>query len=216
MQAASCRPRLFSTGTILYGAETPFKAVVETEEDARAHLRRIKAVGGFSVKSYNQQRRDARQMIVKAARELQMMVVPEGGSLQYMDETIVNDGHTGLEHSLPVPRLYKDVVQLFAQAASAYTPTIIVAYGGLNGETYWYQKDEVWKNQRLLTFTPRDRSTAVRDAGPWRPTTTSTTSTSHAAPSRCSMPACSSSWARTASCRGWARTGSCGCSRKAA
>ena len=80
-------PRLFSTGTILYGAETPFKAVVETEDDARAHLRRIKAVGGFSVKSYNQQRRDARQMIVKAARELKMMVVPEGGSLQYMDET---------------------------------------------------------------------------------------------------------------------------------
>ena len=25
-------------------------------------------------------------------------------------------------------------------------------------------------------------------------------------------PACSSSWARTGSCRGWARTGSCGCS----
>ena len=149
-------PRLFSTGTILYGAETPFKAVVETEEDARAHLRRIKAVGGFSVKSYNQQRRDARQMIVKAARELKMMVVPEGASLQYLDETIVADGHTGLEHSLPVARLYKDVVQLFAQAGSGYTPTIIVGYGGLNGEYYWYQKDEVWKNQRLMTFTPRD------------------------------------------------------------
>ena len=149
-------PRLFSTGTILYGAETPFKAVVESEEDARAHLRRIKAMGGFSVKSYNQQRRDARQMIIKAARDLQMMVVPEGGSLQYMDETIVQDGHTGLEHSLPVPRLYKDVVELFAQARSGYTPTIIVGYGGLNGEYYWYQKSEVWKNQRLMTFTPRD------------------------------------------------------------
>ena len=149
-------PRLFSTGTILYGAETPFKAVIETEEDARAHLRRIKAVGGFSVKSYNQQRRDARQMVIKAARELEMMVVPEGGSLQYMDETIVHDGHTGLEHSLPVPRLYKDVVELFAQAKSGYTPTIIVGYGGLFGENYWYQKDEVWKNDRLLTFTPRN------------------------------------------------------------
>ena len=148
-------PRLYSTGTILYGAETPFKAVVETEEDAFAHLRRIKAVGGFSVKSYNQQRRDARQMILKAARELEMMVVPEGASLQYMDETIVHDGHTGLEHSMPVPRLYKDVVELFAQARSGYTPTIIVGYGGLFGENYWYQRDEIWKNARLLTFTPR-------------------------------------------------------------
>ena len=75
---AKLGPRLFSTGTILYGAETPFKAVVETYEDALSHLRRMKAVGAFSVKSYNQQRRDSRQMIIKAARELQMMVVPEG------------------------------------------------------------------------------------------------------------------------------------------
>jgi imidazolonepropionase-like amidohydrolase/Tol biopolymer transport system component len=149
-------PRIYSTGTILYGAETPYKAVVESEEDARAHLRRIKAAGGIAVKSYNQQRRDARQMIITAARELEMMVLPEGGSLQYMDETLVHDGHTGLEHSLPVPRLYKDVIELFAQAKSGYTPTIIVGYGGLQGENYWYQKDEVWKNQRLLAFTPRE------------------------------------------------------------
>lgn len=149
-------PRLFSTGGVLYGAETPTRAVVETEEDARAHLRRIKAMGGFSVKSYNQQRRDARQMIIKAARELEMMVVPEGGSLQYMDETMVQDGHTGLEHSMPVPNLYRDVIELFAQARSGYTPTLIVGYGGLTGEHYWYQHHEVWKNRRLLTFTPRD------------------------------------------------------------
>ncbi|NIP78522.1 MAG: amidohydrolase, partial [Gemmatimonadetes bacterium] len=45
-------PRLFSTGTILYGAETPFKAVVKDYEDALAHLRRMKAVGAWSVKSY--------------------------------------------------------------------------------------------------------------------------------------------------------------------
>ena len=48
-----------------------------------SHLRRQKAFGAFSVKSYNQQRRDARQMIIKAAREQQMEVVPEGGSLLY-------------------------------------------------------------------------------------------------------------------------------------
>ncbi len=149
-------PRLFSTGTILYGAETPFKAVVETYEDALSHLRRQKAAGAFSVKSYNQQRRDARQMIVKAARELQMEVVPEGGSLLYMNETMVLDGHTGVEHSLPVPKIYKDVVTLFAKSRSGYTPTMIVGYGGLFGENYWYQHTNVWENQRLLTFTPRE------------------------------------------------------------
>ncbi len=149
-------PRLYSTGTILYGAETPFKAVVENYEDALSHLRRQKSMGAFSVKSYNQQRRDARQMIIKAARELQMEVVPEGGSLLYFNESMVLDGHTTVEHSLPVPNLYKDVVTLFAKSKTGYTPTLIVGYGGLSGEYYWYQHTNVWENSRLLTFTPRE------------------------------------------------------------
>ena len=152
---AKLGPRLFSTGTILYGAETPFKTVIESLDDALSALRRQKAMGAFSVKSYNQQRRDARQMIVRAARDLQMLVVPEGGSLLYFNETMVLDGHTGVEHSLPVPRLYKDVVQLFAKSKVGYTPTLIVGYGGLNGEYYWYQHTNVWENERLLAFTPR-------------------------------------------------------------
>ena len=153
---AKLGPRLFSTGTILYGAETSFKSVVETYEDALSHLRRLKAAGAFSVKCYNQQRRDARQMIIKAGRELGMMVVPEGGSLLYMNETHVLDGHTGVEHSLPVPRLYNDVVQLFARGKSGYTPTMIVGYGGLAGEYYFYQHGNVWEHEQLLRFTPRE------------------------------------------------------------
>jgi imidazolonepropionase-like amidohydrolase len=153
---AKLGPRVFSTGTILYGAETPFKAVVNNYEDALAALRRQKAFGAFSVKSYNQQRRDARQMIIKAARELKMEVVPEGGSLFYMNTTMILDGHTTIEHSLPVPKLYKDIVTLFAKSRTGYTPTLIVGYGGLSGEYYWYQKTNVWENERLLGFTPRE------------------------------------------------------------
>ncbi|HEX6976314.1 MAG TPA: amidohydrolase family protein [Vicinamibacterales bacterium] len=153
---AKIGPRLYSTGTILYGAETPFKAVVDSYDDAMSHIRRQKAFGAFSVKSYNQQRRDARQMIIKAAREQQMEVVPEGGSLLYFNESMVMDGHTTVEHSLPVPRLYKDVVTLFAKSQTGYTPTLIVGYGGLSGEYYWYQHTNVWENERLLAFTPRE------------------------------------------------------------
>ena len=149
-------PRLFSTGTILYGAETPFKAVVDTYEDALFHIRRMKAVGAISVKSYNQQRRDARQMLLKAARDEQMMVVPEGGSLFYQNATHVLDGHTTVEHNIPVPVLYKDVLTVYGKSGVGYTPTLIVGYGGLNGENYWYQQSNVWENERLLQFTPRD------------------------------------------------------------
>ena len=38
-----------------------FKAVINSLDDARSHLRRIQAAGGFSVKSYNQPRREQRQ-----------------------------------------------------------------------------------------------------------------------------------------------------------
>lgn len=152
---AKLGPRLYSTGRILYGAETNFKAQIDSYEDALSSLRRLKAVGAWSAKSYNQQRRDARQMIVKAARELQMQVVPEGGSLYYQNATQILDGHTTVEHNLPPPVLYDDILTVFAQSKVGYTPTLIVSYGSLSGEYYWYQHTNVWENDRLLQFTPR-------------------------------------------------------------
>ena len=109
-------PRLFSTGTILYGAEGDVRAVVNSYEDALSHLRRLKAVGAFTVKSYNQPRRDSRQMIVEAARELEMMVVPEGGSTYHWNIAQVLDGHTGIEHNIPVAPLYDDALRLISSS----------------------------------------------------------------------------------------------------
>lgn len=148
-------PRLFSTGTILYGAEGNFKAITTSFEDALTHLRRMQAVGAFSVKSYNQPRRDARQQIVEAARQLGMLVVPEGGSTFSVNTTMILDGHTTIEHNIPVAPLYEDVTKLFAESKTAYTPTLIVNYAGMSGEYYWYQKMNVWENERMQRFWPR-------------------------------------------------------------
>ena len=97
-------PRIFSTGTILYGATTSFTAEINSLDDARSHLRRLKAVGAFSVKSYNQPRRDQRQQVLEAARLTGMMVVPEGGSLFEHNMTMIADGHTTIEEVLKVTR----------------------------------------------------------------------------------------------------------------
>ncbi len=149
-------PRIFSTGTILYGANAPFTATIDSLEDARSHLRRLKAAGAFSVKSYNQPRRDQRQQVIAAARELGMMVVPEGGSLFEKNMSEVVDGHTGIEHTIPVGKAYEDVRQLWKGTRVGYTPTLIVAYGGITGENYWYDRTHVWENDRLLRFVPRE------------------------------------------------------------
>lgn len=148
-------PRLFSTGTILYGAEGNVKAITTSFEDALTHLRRMQAVGAFSVKSYNQPRRDARQQIVEAARQLGMMVVPEGGSTFSVNTTMFLDGHTTLEHNIPVAPLYEDMLKLISESKTAYTPTLIVAYAGMSGEYYWYQNTNVWENAKLQYFHPR-------------------------------------------------------------
>jgi Tol biopolymer transport system component/imidazolonepropionase-like amidohydrolase len=149
-------PRLFSTGRILYGAYSPgATAQIDSLDDARFHLRRLRDVGAISVKSYNQPRRDQRQQVLAAARELEVLVVPEGGAKFQTNMTQVVDGHTGIEHAIPLATAYNDVRQLWSQTDVGYTPTFVVAYGGLSGENYWYDRTNVWENEHLMRYTPR-------------------------------------------------------------
>jgi len=148
-------PRIYSTGIILYGADGDFKAEINSLEDAKSALRRTKAFGAFSVKSYNQPRRNQRQQVIAAARELQMEVVPEGGSHFFHNMTMILDGHTGIEHNIPVHDIYQDVIKFWSSSKTGYTPTLIVSYGAMNGEFYYYDKDNVWEDKRLMNFTPR-------------------------------------------------------------
>ncbi|MDN3676885.1 amidohydrolase family protein [Flavobacterium paronense] len=148
-------PRVFSTGYILYGADGDFKAVINKLDDARSSVKRTKAFGALSVKSYNQPRREQRQQILQAAREEGINVVPEGGCTFFTNMSMIIDGHTGIEHNIPITPVYKDVLELWGKSSVGYTPTLIVNYGGLNAEYYWYQKTNVWENKKLLQFTPR-------------------------------------------------------------
>lgn len=162
-------PRIMSTGTILYGADGDFKAVINSLDDARNTMTRMKAIGAFSVKSYNQPRRDQRQQIDQAAREQNMLVVEEGGSTFNHNMTMIIDGVTGVEHNIPVAPLYKDVVDTWKQTDVRNTPTLVVNYGGVNGEYYWYNQMNIWENERFLKFFPQealDARAIRREKGP--------------------------------------------------
>jgi imidazolonepropionase-like amidohydrolase/Tol biopolymer transport system component len=149
-------PRIFSTGEIIYGAKAAdVYARIDSYEDALAHVRRIKAQGGISVKNYNQPRREQRQMVVRAAAEENMLVVAEGGSLFGMDMNLVADGNSTVEHNVPVDVFYEDVLQFFGQSQTNYTPTLVVTYGGLAGDPYWRQATDVWLNPLMVHTPPR-------------------------------------------------------------
>ncbi|OBV10922.1 amidohydrolase family protein [Erythrobacter dokdonensis] len=149
-------PRIFSTGEIIYGAKAPgVYARIDSYEDALAHVRRIKAQGGISVKNYNQPRREQRQMVARAAAQENMLVVAEGGSLFGMDMNLVADGNSTIEHNVPVDVMYEDVLQFFGQSNSNYTPTLVVTYGGLAGDPYWRQAMDVFDHPLMIHTPPK-------------------------------------------------------------
>lgn len=144
-------PRNFSTGEIIYGAKSAdVYAQIDSLDDARAHIRRLKAQGAHSVKNYNQPRREQRQQVVAAALEENIRSVAEGGSLYGLDVTLIADGNTTLEHNIPVNIFYEDILQFFSRSKTGYTPTLVVTYGGPAGDPYWRAHSDT-RNHPLLT-----------------------------------------------------------------
>ncbi|MGD8328262.1 MAG: amidohydrolase family protein, partial [Acidobacteriota bacterium] len=145
-------PRIFSTGR----AMTTGNARIESYEDALSMVRHYKRLGTGVIKQYMQPHRRQRQWVIEAAREEGMNVTNEGGGDLRLDLTMVLDGYTGFEHSLPVADIYDDVVQLIARSHTWYTPTLVVSYGGPTAEWYFYQTTDVHGNEKLARFTPHD------------------------------------------------------------
>jgi hypothetical protein len=73
-----------------------------------------------------------------------------------------------------VPNVYDDVKQLWSQTDVGYTPTLGVAYGGLDGEHYCHATTDVWKHPILSRFVPRRCSRRARCAARRRPDEDST------------------------------------------
>jgi imidazolonepropionase-like amidohydrolase len=148
-------PRIFSTGEVVYGAKAAgVFADIGKFDDAIAHVRRLKAQGAWSVKNYNQPRREQRQMVVAASQAENMLVVPEGGSLFNMDMSLIQDGNATIEHNVPGSTFYSDVLQLWSQTKTNYTPTLVVTYGGPGGDPYWRSHTNVWEHPLLKAHIP--------------------------------------------------------------
>ena len=148
-------PRIFSTGEIIYGAKAAgVYAEINSYEDALAHVRRLKSQGALSVKNYNQPRREQRQMVVRAAQAEGMEVVPEGGSLFTQDVTLIQDGNSTVEHNIPLDVFYDDLVSLWSQTKTNYTPTLVVTYGGPAGDPYWRSHTDVFRHPILTRHIP--------------------------------------------------------------
>ena len=148
-------PHIFSTGEVVYGAKAARNyAQIDSYDDALAHVRRLKAEGAYSIKNYNQPRREQRQQLIQASRDEGMQVVAEGGALFGQDINIIADGNSTLEHNIPQNVFYEDVLSYFSQSKTNYTPTLIVTFGGLTGDNYWRSHTDVFAQPILKAFIP--------------------------------------------------------------
>ena len=108
-----------------------------------------------TIKMYLTGNRQHRQWIIEAAKEQGLMPTTEGGLDFKLNMTQLLDGYPGHEHAFPIYPIYNDVIKVVAESKMAYTPTLLVAYGGPWAENYFYAKEDVQGDKKLNYFTPK-------------------------------------------------------------
>jgi Tol biopolymer transport system component/imidazolonepropionase-like amidohydrolase len=158
-------PRIYSTGPgVGYWGYN-----IKSLEHAREVLKQYsKYYNTKTIKMYLTGNRKHRQWIIQAAKEQQLMPTTEGGLDFKLNVTQILDGYPGHEHSFPIYPLYNDFVDFVKYSGTAYTPTLLVAYGGPWAENYFYATEPVNGDPKLNRFTPKselDAKSRRRNAG---------------------------------------------------
>ena len=161
-------PRMYSTGPGVFSSEN-----IKNKEHALDILRRYSQYYDIkTIKMYVAGNREQRQWVIDAARELELMPTTEGALDYMMDLTMAIDGYSGQEHNTPGFPFYNDVVQLYVASGTAYTPTVLVTYGGPWAENYFYAEESPFEDPKLRYFTPWEElqsKTLRRNAGWFHP-----------------------------------------------
>lgn len=157
-------PRAFMTGPGVF-SNHDFQSYNET----LAYLHRYTDhYETYNIKSYLVGSRKQRQWVVKAAKELGLMPTTEGGADLRLNITHAIDGMHGNEHTLSTAPLYDDVITLYAETKTAYTPTLVVQYNGISATSYFFTRMEVHDDAKLQRFYPHNRlDELTRRKGGW-------------------------------------------------
>lgn len=156
-------PRAFSTGPGVF-ADTDFQSA-EAVDDVVARYKKYFRTN--TLKSYMIGNRRQREWMVAACRKHEVMPTTEGGLDAKLDLTHALDGFSGNEHALPVVPLFADVVQLFARTGISYTPTLLVAYGGPFGETFFFTTTDIHSDPKIRRFIPHEVLDRKVRRSPW-------------------------------------------------
>lgn len=157
-------PRIYQTGPGIFWSEQ-----IEDLDHARDVMKRYSTYFDTkTIKMYVAGNREQRQWILKAAKEQEIMPTTEGSLDMKLNMTQLIDGYPGQEHNYPITPVYSDVIQATGESQMAYTPTLLVTYGGPWAENYFYEHEDPVNDPKLRHFTPQrelDSKTRRRGAG---------------------------------------------------
>lgn len=156
-------PRALSTGPGIF-SNNAFRSARHAESVLQRYREHY---GVRNLKAYLAGNRQQRQYVVEAARRLKLMPTTEGGLDMKLDLTHVIDGFSGNEHNFPLPELYTDTVELIARSGIAYTPTLLVSYGGPWAESWFYTRQSPYRDAKLRRFMPENVIAARTQRTQW-------------------------------------------------
>ena len=143
-------PRIYTTGPGIFNWDN-----VSSGDDAKEVMKRYSEFYlTNTIKQYMAGDRRQRQWIAMAAKDQHITPTLEGGLDFKKNMTEAMDGYAGIEHTLPIAPLYKDVIQLLSTAGTTWTPTLLVEYGGPWAENWWYEHYDILSDAKLAHFTP--------------------------------------------------------------
>jgi Tol biopolymer transport system component len=150
-------PRIYSTGPGVGYWMYNLKSLEQTRNVLKQYS---KYFNTQYIKMYLVGNRQHRQWVIMAAKEQQLMPTTEGGLDFKLNMTQLFDGYPGHEHAIPVFPLYNDLTKTIAESKMAYTPTLLVAYGGPWAENYYYTTESPVHDKKLNFFTPYEELSA--------------------------------------------------------
>ncbi len=155
--------RAFSTGPGVF-SNNAFKS----KDEAYGVLKRYRDhYRTRNIKAYISGNRRQRQFLMQAAKKLGMLPTTEGALEVKLNLTHAVDGFWGIEHALPNTPLYEDVVELLVRTNIAYTPTLLVSYGGPWAENFYFTRENPHNDEKLNFFTPPEVLHAKTQRRPW-------------------------------------------------
>ncbi|QNL48231.1 PD40 domain-containing protein [Olivibacter sp. SDN3] len=109
-----------------------------------------------TLKMYAVGNRKQRQWIIMAAKEQGLLPTTEGNLDFKLGITELLDGYPGHEHAHPITALYNDFTTLSGTAQIAYTPTLLISYGGPNAENYFYTHEDILGDKKIKRLMPKE------------------------------------------------------------